>query len=96
MITLTHTIAGDECRIFMPERRQDLHGFYDFLAQGDKVLGLDTETTGLGIYERTFKTRLVQIGNAREAWVLRADLFADVIVKALRQNRFFVVQSSRH
>ncbi|WNN93996.1 DNA polymerase I [Arthrobacter phage Nitro] len=96
MITLAHTIAGDDCRIYMPERRQDLPGFHDFLAQGDKVLGLDTETTGLGIYERTFKTRLVQIGNAREAWVIRVDLFADEIRKALRQNRHFVVHNAAY
>ncbi|UIW13523.1 DNA polymerase I [Arthrobacter phage Lizalica] len=96
MITLAHTIAGDDCRIFMPESRSELHGFFSFLAQGDKVLGLDTETTGLGIYERTFKTRLVQIGNAVEAWVLRVDLFADAIVKALRQNRHFVVHNAAY
>ncbi|QNO12700.1 DNA polymerase I [Arthrobacter phage Snek] len=96
MITLAHTIAGDDCRIFMPERRQDLVGFDAFLAQGDKVLGLDTETTGLGIYENTFKTRLVQIGNSVEAWVLRVDLFADVIRKALRQNRHFVVHNAAY
>ncbi|QIG58517.1 DNA polymerase I [Arthrobacter phage DrSierra] len=96
MLTLAHTIAGDDCRIFFPESRQELHGFFDFLAQGDKVLGLDTETTGLGIYERTFKTRLVQIGNKVEAWVLRVDLFEDVIVKALRQNRHFVVHNAAY
>ncbi|AYN57760.1 DNA polymerase I [Arthrobacter phage DrManhattan] len=96
MITLAHTIAGDDCRIYMPERRQDLPGFHDFLAQGDKVLGLDTETTGLGIYEREFGTRLVQIGNAREAWVLRVDLFADEIRKALRQARHFVVHNAAY
>lgn len=96
MITLAHTIAGDDCRIFMPERRQDLAGFDAFLSQGDKVLGLDTETTGLGIYERTFKTRLVQIGNSVEAWVLRVDLFEDVIVKALRQKRHFVVHNAAY
>jgi DNA polymerase-1 len=94
LITYTHTLAGEQCQIFMPERRQDLPGFDNFLAQGDKVLGLDTETTGLGIYEPTFQCRLVQIGNAREAWVLRVDLFADVIVKALRQKRHFVVHNA--
>ncbi|WIC90195.1 DNA polymerase I [Arthrobacter phage VroomVroom] len=94
MITLSHTVAGDECLIYMPERRADLAGFDAFLAQGDKVLGLDTETTHLGIYERTFGTRLVQFGNDREAWVLRVDLFKDAIVKALRQRRAFVVHNA--
>lgn len=96
MIALTHTIAGDDCRIYFPERRTDLSGFWAFLAQGDKALGLDTETTGLGIYERDFECRLVQIGNTREAWVLRVDLFADAIAKALRQPRAFVVHNAAY
>ncbi|WGH21395.1 DNA polymerase I [Arthrobacter phage Emotion] len=94
MITLTHTVAGDECLIYVPERRADLAGFEAFLAQGDKVLGLDTETTHLGIYESTFGCRLVQFGNEREAWVLRADLFQDAIARALRQPRAFIVHNA--
>jgi DNA polymerase-1 len=94
LLTLSHTIDGDDCRIFFPERRTDLAGFEDFLAQGDKVLGLDTETTGLDIYSRGFKTRLVQIGNAREAWVLQRDLFQDAIVRALRQPRSFTIHNA--
>lgn len=90
----THTIAGDACNIFAPDRRDELHGFERFLAQGDPVLGLDTETTGLDIFSSAFGLRLVQIGNGREAWVLRADLFADVIRKALRQPRHFVVHNA--
>lgn len=96
MITLYHTIAGEECRIFMPERRQDLPAFESFLSQGDKILGIDTETTGLGIYEKAFKTRLFQIGNGVEAWVLRHDLFADVIVRTLRQPRHFVAHNAAY
>lgn len=94
MLTLSHTVAGDECEIFFPERRSELGGFEAFLAQGDKVLGLDTETTGLNIYSPDYGLRLVQFGNAREAWVLRADLFADVIVRALRQPRAFTVHNA--
>jgi len=94
MLTLSHTVAGDECTIYFPERRSELAGFDAFLSQGDKVLGLDTETTGLGIYERDFGVRLVQFGNDREAWVLRADLFADVIRKTLRSRRAFVVHNA--
>lgn len=94
MLHLTHTLAGEECQIFYPERRSELAGFDAFLAQGDPILGLDTETTGLGIYERDFQVRLVQIGNAREAWVLRADLFSDVISRALRQPRAFVCHNA--
>jgi DNA polymerase-1 len=94
VLTLTHTIAGDDVTIHFPERRTDLVGFDSFLAQGDKVLGLDTETTGLDIYSPGYALRLVQIGNGREAWVLRADLFRDAIIRALRQPRAFVVHNA--
>lgn len=80
--------------IYFPENRRDVAGFRDFLAQGDKVLGLDTETTALDVYSRTFRTRLVQFGNDREAWVLRADLFEKEIIRALRQPRFFTVHNA--
>ncbi|AYN58523.2 DNA polymerase I [Arthrobacter phage Maureen] len=94
MLTLTHTIDGEECRIYFPERRQDLVGFDAFLAQGDKVLSIDSETTGLDIFTPGFKCRLVQIGNKVEAWVLRVDLFADAIRRAIRQDRYFVAHNA--
>lgn len=92
--TLHHTIAGDECVIRYPERRSDLYGFEEFLAQGDKVLGFDTETTNLDVYTAGHGLRLAQFGNAREAWVLRFDLFRDAIRRALRQPRAFVVHNA--
>lgn len=94
MLTLTHTIAGEECRIYFPERRQDLPGFDHFLAQGDKILGFDTETTGLDIFSPGYRCRLAQFGNRREAWVLQKDLFPDAIAKALRQPRAFVAHNA--
>lgn len=94
MITLHHTVAGDDCVIYFPERRADLAGFDAFLAQGDKVLGLDTETSGLDIYSADYELRLVQIGNGREAWVLDARQFADAIKRALRQPRFYVCHNA--
>jgi DNA polymerase-1 len=94
VIHYTHNIAGDECSIFMPERRSELAGLWAFLGQGDKVLCIDTETTGLDIYSPGFELRLFQVGNGREAWVLRADLFLDVIRQVLRQPRFFTAHNA--
>lgn len=94
MRTISHSVSGEECVIYFPERRADLADFEAFLSRGDKVLGLDTETTGLDVYTPGFQTRLVQFGNAREAWVLQADLFADAIRRALRQPRGFVVHNA--
>lgn len=94
MITYHHTVAGADCTIHFPEARSDLYGFEEFLARGDKVLGFDTEGTGLDIFTPTFKLRLAQFGNDREAWVLRTDMFADAAARALRQPRMFVAHNA--
>lgn len=96
MIQLSHTVGGVECFIEIPERKEDLAGFWAFLADGDKVLGFDTETTGLDIYSPGHALRVAQFGNGREAWVLRADLFADEIRAALRQPRAFVAHNAAY
>src|SRR5690606_27218256 len=77
MITFTHRVAGEECKINFPERRADISEFQDFLSRGDKVIGVDSETSGLDVFSPGFELRLVQFGNRDEAWVLRADLFAE-------------------
>lgn len=80
MKTFTHRVSGDECLIHFPETREDLDGFSDFLARNTgRVLGLDTETTGLHIFGEAFRCRLVQFGSEVEAWVLNADQFMDSI-----------------
>lgn len=96
MLTQTHTLGGVECELHHPEHDEDLAGFWAFLAQGDKVLGVDSETTGLDIYSPGHGLRLVQFGNAREAWVLRADRFADAIRQALRQDRMFTAHNAAY
>lgn len=94
MKVFTHTLAGSECVIHFPETRSDLYGFEEFLSRGDKVLGFDTETTGLDIFSPGYKLRLAQFGNDREAWVLNVDLFRDAVIRALRQPRAFVVHNA--
>jgi DNA polymerase I len=89
-----HVVSGEECRIFFPETRDDLRGFEEFLSRGDRVLGLDTETTGLDVYSPGHGLRLVQFGNRVEAWVLRPNLFRDAIIRALRQDRAFVCHNA--
>jgi DNA polymerase I-like protein with 3'-5' exonuclease and polymerase domains len=94
VITIQHTLAGDDCVIYTPERRADLAGFADFLALGDAVLGLDTETSGLDIYSPGYELRLVQVGNDREAWNLDPRLFAFDITKLLRSGRRFALHNA--
>lgn len=95
MLQLTQQLAGEECRIFFPERRSELGDFWTFLSEAPELLALDTETSGLDVFAPGHELRLVQLGSAREAWVLRADLFADAIVKALRHpKRRFVAHNA--
>lgn len=94
MLVQTHTLAGAACQINVPETSADLAGFDAFLARGDKVLGLDTETTHLDIYAPSHACRLVQIGNRDEAWVLRPDRFAPAIREALAQPRHFTAHNA--
>ena len=94
MFTQTYTLDGQEVSIHYLDSNADLDAFDEFLSRGDKVLGLDTETTGLDIYSPTFECRTVQFGNRDEAYVLRVDLFAGSIIRALRQPRFFTVHNA--
>ena len=96
MFTLSHVIDGADVLIHFPERIADLTGYWAFLAQGDTVLSIDTETPGLDIYTYPTGTgiRLFQIGNGREAWVLRADIFREAIIRTLRQPRSFVAHNA--
>lgn len=94
MRTHSYSLGGSAVTINVPESPRDLHSFWDFLALGDQVLGLDTETSGLDVYSSGFTCRLVQIGNADTAFVLRVDQFRDAIVKALRQDRHWTLHNA--
>jgi len=91
---ITHTVADERCDIYFPTHDDDIGQFFDFLAQGHALLGFDTEGTGLDIYTAKHQLRLVQIGSATEAWVLRVDMFRDAICKALRQDRQYVAHNA--
>jgi DNA polymerase-1 len=84
VIRLAHTVAGDDVPIYYPETDRDALSFAAFLTRTmGQVVAVDTETTGLHTYGAEFAVRLVQFGSASEAWVLRVDLFADAIRRAL-------------
>lgn len=90
MIEIHHTIAGDDCAIYFPERSEDLADFWAWLSShpGNFVFGTDTETTGLDIYSSGYRLRLFQIGDRTTAWVLDADQFRLQIIEVLRQGRY--------
>jgi DNA polymerase-1 len=87
-------VAGDLCEIHFPESDEDMAAFEAFLAQGDKFLALDTESTGLDIFSAQHQLRLVQVGNSREAWVLRWDRFKDWIRRLLGLRRNFIAHNA--
>lgn len=92
--TLSHVVDGAECSILIPSSVEDLGGFERFLSRGDRILAIDTETTGLDIFSPSHEIRLFQIGNGREAWVLDARIFGDAIRAALAADRTFVAHNA--
>jgi DNA polymerase I-like protein with 3'-5' exonuclease and polymerase domains len=93
--TLTHIVDGDTCTIYIPEDASEMPDFLAWLnAQGDQPLALDTETTGLGVFGEGFNIRLIQFGNAREAWVLQAHLFSGWATTAIRRHKRWVLHNA--
>ncbi|QGJ88798.1 DNA polymerase I [Mycobacterium phage Yecey3] len=70
MIELQHEVGRDLVTVKVPETREDLDEFHDFIRTHQKCLAVDTETTGLDIYSSDFSCRLVQFGTRDEAFVL--------------------------
>src|SRR5690606_4958191 len=94
---LTHVVDGDTVTIFVPENLDDVRGFSNWMAARARApLALDTETTGLGIFGKGFNIRLVQIGDAREAWVLQFARFSDLIVEAMLNHPKWVLHNAAY
>lgn len=95
--TFRYVVAGDTCLINVPETDDDLVACEEFLDRvGPGFLAYDTETTGLNIFSPGHELRLVQIGTAREAWVLRLDRFIEFIRKLFRQRRNFIAHNATY
>ena len=70
MIEQTFTVAGDTVRIHTLERPADLDPLRDWFRQSTERISMDTETTGLNTWAPDVRVRLVQMGDANDAWVL--------------------------
>ncbi|MFJ3588626.1 DNA polymerase [Streptomyces sp. NPDC090231] len=71
-----YTIDGDETMTRVPETAADLDEFRRWVerkAQSGEIVGGDTETTGLDTFSPTYRLRTVQLGDARDAYVLQVD-----------------------
>ncbi|AFF28375.1 DNA polymerase [Mycobacterium phage Twister] len=97
MIEHRHEVAGDEVVIRVVENEDDLEGFRDFIRAHLGFLGLDSETTGLDIYDDKFRCRLVQFGTPSEAWVVpveRGPVFEGAVIDALNNVQGFVLHNA--
>ena len=95
----THTIAGENVTINVVETVDDLDGFRNFIRSNLRILGCDSETTGLDIFADTFKCRLVQFGTATESWVVPVEYggeFVEVVARSLRGVQKLIFQNAAY
>lgn len=86
MIEHQYTVAGQPVLIRVVEREEDLEQFRDFIRANARLLGVDSETTGLDTYSDGFRCRLAQFGTPWESFVVpveRGGRFAEDVRLAL-------------
>ncbi|QBI98218.1 DNA polymerase I [Mycobacterium phage Bowtie] len=97
MIELRHGVQGDLVTINVVETPEDLEGFRDFIRAHLNCLAVDSETTGLDIYQPTFRCRTIQFGTRDEAWVVPVELgeeFAHDALTAIRAVNSLVLHNA--
>lgn len=93
-----YSVAGEPVRIFVPEDSADLAVFLEWVKAAAMAgpVALDTETTGLDIFSRTYRLRTVQFGDTRTAFVVhweRAGEFRRAALMALRNVAKFQIHN---
>ena len=99
MLTHKSKVDGQDVEIHVVQTEDDLDMFSEFIASNIDQLAVDSETTGLDIYSSRFKIRLVQFGNATEAWVVPVQLggaFEDIVIWALLTVKKLVLQNAAY
>ncbi|WP_416972568.1 DNA polymerase [Streptomyces sp. 4F14] len=95
MLTLSYRLKGQPISIRVVETERDLPEFEDFISR-HRILGFDTETTGLDWWAPDFRCRLAQFGTGAETWVVPVELgpaFAEAARKALRRLEWLVAHN---
>ena len=95
MKTLNYAVGGHRCYVRSLESDEDAGEFFRWLGT-NRIVAVDTETTGLDVYSPTHRVRLVQFGSDTEAFVLRADQFRKAIVTALHQVPYLVMHNAAY
>ena len=73
------TVNGDAVTINYVETDRDVAQFVTWYVNTPYPVAVDTETSGLNIYAPDHRLKLVQFGDALNAYVLDAERFSDVI-----------------
>ncbi|TDC92338.1 DNA polymerase [Saccharopolyspora aridisoli] len=74
MRSYSYRVAGEQTVTFVPESSDDLEEFAAWVRrEHGRVIGVDTEGTGLDTYAAGNRLRTVQFGTGTEAWVVRVE-----------------------
>ncbi|MFI5877565.1 DNA polymerase [Streptomyces sp. NPDC051445] len=95
MIHLAYQLQGQPISIRVVESERDLSEFEEFVSR-HRILGFDTETTGLDWWSGSFRCRLAQFGTGSETWVLpveKGPAFAEAVRRALLRLEWLVAHN---
>ncbi|MFD8886453.1 DNA polymerase [Streptomyces erythrochromogenes] len=95
---LSYRLKGQPISIRVAETESDLEQFRDFVSR-HRILGFDTETTGLDYWAKDFRCRLAQFGTGAEAWVIpveKGPAFAEVVRWALHRLEWLVAHNGTY
>ncbi|MGQ5602978.1 DNA polymerase [Streptomyces sp. EKS3.2] len=95
MKQLAYRIKGQPISIRVVESERDLPAFEEFVSR-HRILGFDTETTGLDWWAPDFRCRLAQFGTGSETWVIPVELgpaYAEAVRRALKRLEWLVAHN---
>ncbi|MEU5577810.1 DNA polymerase [Streptomyces huasconensis] len=98
MKQLAYRVKGQPISIHVVESERDLPAFEEFVSR-HRILGFDTETTGLDWWAEDFRCRLAQFGTGSEAWVIPVDLgpaYAEAVRRVLRRLEWLVAHNGTY
>jgi len=95
MQTFRRTLDGSECTVNVVETDDDRRAFDEWLS-AQRIVAIDTETTGLDVYAPAFRCLTVQFGSGTEAWVLHLNRWRSTIQRALLTTKFLIAHNATY
>lgn len=85
----------DHVQLHLVESMEDIRSFHEWLGKSRRVLGVDTETTGLSPDHD--KVRLIQFGDLNEGWAIPWEDYRGIALEALdRYDHELVLHNSKY